>query len=286
MDVERICVVGLGLIGGSLALALRPFSNYLIVVDTNPQTQDAARKVFDAVTADFSQGVRQADLVVLATPVRTILEHLAALPAARPDGCLVLDVGSTKGAITQAMAALPGQFEAIGGHPMCGKETAGFTAATAELYGDETFILCRNERTTDRVENVALDLVLTIGARPLFLPAAVHDGLVAATSHLPYTVAAALMHSVAALDDDRLWPVSAAGFRDTARLAGSDPQMMLDILLTNRAAVLYQLDQYQAHLAELKNMLLNNDEAALSQWLTAAQRHHAAYRQKNVKRKT
>lgn len=280
MDIERVCVVGLGLMGGSLALGLRPSSVPITVVETNRQTRAAARAVFDEVTADFGQGVGQADLVVLATPVRTILEHLAALPAARPEGCLVLDVGSTKGAIGEAMAALPAQFEAIGGHPMCGKEMAGFAAATADLFHDQTFILCRNERTTARVEAIALDLVGQIGARPLLLPAAVHDSLIAATSHLPYAVAAVLMRSVAALDDDRLWPVSATGFRDTTRLAGSDPQMMLDTLLTNRAAVLDQIDHYQVHLAELRRLLLNNDEAALAAWLAEGQRQYVEYRRK------
>lgn len=278
MDVDRICIIGLGLMGGSLALALRPSTAHITVVETNLRTQVAARSLFDEVTADFGEGVRQAELVVLATPVRTILEHLASLPEARPEGCLVLDVGSTKGAITATMAALPPHFEAIGGHPMCGKETAGFTAATAGLFRDQTFILCRNQRTTARVERVTLSLVQQLGARPLFLPAADHDELVAATSHLPYAVAATLMRSVAALEDERLWWVSAGGFRDSTRLAGSDPQMMLDILLTNRAAVLARLEQYQAHLAEVKQLLENEDEVGLAAWLAQARREYEEYR--------
>ena len=284
MDVERVCVIGLGLMGGSLALALRGQAT-LVGLDAAAAARRQALQsgVFDRVTDDPAVGLRDAGAVILATPVRSILRLLDQLPSLRPDGCLVLDVGSTKGAITRAMAALPQSFEAIGGHPMCGKETAGFAAATPDLYRDHTFILCRNARTTPRAEAFALDLLRHVGARPLFLPAGAHDTLVAATSHLPYVVAAVLMHSVAALDDDRLWPASAAGFRDTARLAGSDPRMMLDILLTNRTAVLDQLDHYQAHLAELKSLLLNNDEAALSQWLTTAQRHHTAYRE--IKRK-
>ena len=281
MDVNRICVIGLGLMGGSLALALRGQAA-LVGVDAAADARRQALQsgVFDRITDNPAEALPDADAVILATPVRSILHLLAQLPALRPDGCLVLDVGSTKGDITRAMAALPEPFEAIGGHPMCGKETAGFAAATPDLYRHQTFILCRNDRTTPRVETLALDLIRQLGAQPLFLPADAHDTLVAATSHLPYVIAAVLMQAVATLDDDRLWSVSASGLRDTARLAGSDPQMMLDILLTNRPAVLAQLDQYQAHLAELKSLLLNGDEAALSQWLTAAQRHHTTYRQK------
>lgn len=277
---ERVCIVGLGLMGGSLALALRPFLTHLAVVDTSPEVLAAAQAVTDVATADLAEGVKTADLLILATPVRAILHLLTELPRLKPDGCLVLDVGSTKADISRAMSDLPPSFQAIGGHPMCGKETAGFAAAIPDLYQGQTFVLCRNDRTTTHVEQVALAVIETIGAQPLFLTADMHDELVAAVSHLPYVVSAALMRSVTATYEERAWPVSAAGFRDTTRLAGSDPQMMLDILLTNRAAVLDQLGRYQAQLARLKSLLLAGDEAGLSQWLAEAQQQHTRYRAK------
>ncbi|MCI0398983.1 MAG: prephenate dehydrogenase [Chloroflexi bacterium] len=279
---KEVCLVGLGLMGGSLALALRPHVARLVAVDVNLETcrQAVAGGIVDQATPELAGGVATAGLVVLATPVRTILRLLAELPALRPDGCLVLDLGSTKEAVGQAMAALPATFAAIGGHPMCGRETAGLASATAGLYQGQTFVLCRNSRTNEVIEEVALALVAAISARPLFLPAGEHDNLVATSSHLPYLVATLLMQRAAAAGerDERLWPVSASGFRDTSRLAGSDPQVMLDILLTNRAAVLAALQGYQEELAAVLEWLAAGDEAALAAWLAAAQAHYQEYR--------
>lgn len=287
MQVERICVVGLGLMGGSLALALRlarrlaipqrPF--HLTIVDSNPKTRAAAGRIADLVSDDLALGVQNADMVVLATPVRTIVSVLHQLPQLRPDGCLVLDLGSSKTDICQAMDSLPDTFQAIGGHPMCGKEVAGFGAATPDLFRQQTFILCPTQRTTPHLEAVAHQLVADLGANPLVLPPALHDNMVAVVSHLPYMVAAALMRNAAQLGDERLWPVSSSGFRDTSRVSGTDPRMMLDILLTNKTAVLQQIARYQTQLADVAALIEAHDEAALLQWLTETQQAYWAYRQ-------
>ncbi len=284
MQVERVCIVGLGLMGGSLALALRPFLSHLAIVDTNPDTLIAAKKFADSVTADFAAGVQEADLVILATPVRAILQLLAQLPTARPHGCLVLDLGSTKAAICRAMAQLPPSFQAIGGHPMCGKETAGFAQAEPDLFAGQTFVLCGNGRTTPHVEAVAHEIIEKIGALPLALPSQSHDEMVAAISHLPYLVSAALLQTAAAQDNEQLWLVSASGFRDTTRLAGSAPQMMLDILLTNGTAVINQIETYQNQLIEIKQLLLSGSEQELANRLAKTRQQYLTYRNAKQKR--
>ena len=113
----------------------------------------------------------------------------------------------------------------------------------------------------------------------LVLPPALHDSMVAVVSHLPYMVAATLMRNAASLNDARLWPVSSSGFRDTSRVSGTDPRMMLDILLTNKTAVLQQIAQYQTQLADVATLIETNDEAALMQWLTETQQAYWTYRQ-------
>jgi prephenate dehydrogenase len=291
MKVERVCIVGLGLMGGSVALALRlaqrtsHFPLHLTIVDTNPETRTAAERLADVVTADFATGIHEAELVILATPVRVILRCLEDLPGLRPEaasgspsGCLLLDLGSSKADICAAMDKLPPQFQAIGGHPMAGKEVAGFGAATPDLFQDQTFILCQTQRTTPEVEAVALDVVAQLRANPLFLPANLHDEMVAAISHLPYVVAATLMRTAASLGDERLWPVSASGFRDTARISGTNPQMMLDILLTNREAVLAQIAAFQEQLTAVTHLLQTADEEALYRWLCDTQTEYQTYR--------
>lgn len=266
--------------GGSLALALRPFLSHLTTVDTNPKTRAAAHDFADLVTDDLAEGVKEAELVILATPVRTILHLLAQLPAARPDGCLLLDLGSTKAEICRAMEALPSSFQGIGGHPMCGKETAGFGAASADLYREQTFVLCENGRTTPKIAAIAQEIIEAIGAKPLLLPPQTHDNMVAATSHLPYLVSAALMQTAAAQDNEQLWQVSASGFRDTTRLAGSDPQMLLDILLTNRMEVLEQVDKLQGQIITIKKLLIQGDETAFADWLAETWQQHKLYRKR------
>jgi prephenate dehydrogenase len=275
----RVCIVGLGLMGGSLALALRGKVGRLTAVDSHAATRQQAlqQNLVEEITADFAAAARTTDLIIFATPVRTILHLLAQLPAVRPDGCLVMDIGSTKAAICAAMSELPEHFAAIGGHPMCGKETAGLAAAISDLYAGQTFILCQNGRTIPQIESLAQEMVTAISAQPLWLLPEEHDRLVAAVSHLPYLVAATLMHTAVALHDERAWPVSAAGFRDTSRLAGSDPYMMRDILLTNKTAVLEQLAQYQAHLQEVTNLLQTGNETELAAWLQEKQAGRQSY---------
>jgi prephenate dehydrogenase len=284
MIEKRICIIGLGLMGGSLARALKGQVGQIVGVDRHAATRQLALAdgVVDIVTGDLASGIKTADLVILATPVNTILHILAELPKLRPRGCLVMDLGSTKEEICAAMSALPDSFAAIGGHPMCGKETAGYHAADAQLFRGQTFILSPNDRTNHQIEEISLSLVDLIGAKPMFLPANEHDQLVAVASHLPYLISAALIHLAADMGDERVWPVSASGFRDTTRLAGSDPRMMLEILLTNRTAVLSQLTQYKTDLEKMIRLLDDNNETALALWLQAAQQEYVAYRRQKM----
>jgi prephenate dehydrogenase len=277
---KKICIVGLGLMGGSLAKALKGQVSQLIGIDSHAATRQLAlsQGIVDAVTTNLGSAARSADLLILATPVSIILDILSQLPQLCPEGCMVMDLGSTKQAICAQMDGLPPSFSAIGGHPMCGKETAGLHAADTDLFREQTFVLARNKRTNPQIEQLALAIIDRLGARPLFLPPAEHDQLVAVTSHLPYLISAALMHRAIAEDDARIWSVSASGFRDTSRLAGSDPRMMLDILLTNREAVLASLKAYQLGLAQVEELLRTEDEAALSAWLEEAQQDYTAYR--------
>ncbi|MBP6016657.1 MAG: prephenate dehydrogenase [Candidatus Promineofilum sp.] len=273
----RVGIVGLGLMGGSLALALRDRVARLTAIERLADVRQLALR--ESIVADAGESLTlhppPVDLLVLATPVRAILDTFRMLPDLYPDGCAIIDLGSTKREVVAAMDLLPPRFAALGGHPMCGKETAGLAAATADLYRDQLFLLCPSQRTTPAVNAMALALIDCIGARPLWIDAADHDAAVAAVSHLPALLSAALMRVAA---DERLWPVSASGFRDTSRLAGSDPRMMLDILLTNREAVLEALRHYETELADVRLALEAGDETTLAEWLATAQVNYAAYR--------
>lgn len=263
-----IAIVGLGLMGGSLALALKEkkAASKIIGITRTRATLDAAlaRGAIDAAS-DQLAAAREAELVVLAAPVRTILKQIPQLAELACDGALVLDMGSTKRAIVEAMNQLPPRLTAVGGHPMCGKEVAGFDAADPALYQNKIFVLAKTKRTTPAAYETARSLALTIGSRIIELDADRHDEIVASISHLPYVIAANLVNTVQrfAQGDERVWEIAAGGFRDTTRIAASDVQMMLDILLTNSENVADLMRQYSRLFGDLADAVYDEDEGKL-----------------------
>lgn len=260
--------------GGSFGLALRRAGIVGEVIGVARRAAIAeeavARGVVDRATLDAAAAAAQSDIVVLCTPVRTIIRQLAELgPALRP-GTIVTDMGSTKRAICRAMSDLPTGVQPVGAHPMCGKETAGLAAADPDLYRDKVWVVCPLERSSPAAVAIVEAMGRAVGARPIQLDPARHDRLVAAISHLPYLLACSLVAAVDALaqSDPAVWDVAASGFRDTSRLAASDVTMLLDILFTNQEPVLALVEDFQARLAELADRLRRGDEAELAAELT------------------
>jgi prephenate dehydrogenase len=278
----QVTVIGLGLMGGSLALALREKCRRIVGVARRPESVVTARAwgLVDEATTDPLAGIQGADVVVLATPVRTIIRQISQLGPHLPAGCLLLDLGSTKAKIVTAMARLPHSVQAVGGHPMCGKERAGLDAVEADLYQGKTFVLCPPPGAHPQALIRAEVLVRAIGAYPLIMDAVRHDRLVAAISHLPYLLSAGLVVTAASVaDNDPLLPrVATSGFRDTSRLAGSDVTMMRDIMLTNRQAVLAMLTHCRAWLKELNRQIETGDETAIQIMLSEVQRRQKELR--------
>jgi prephenate dehydrogenase len=237
MRHSTLCIVGLGLMGGSLGLALRGCCQTVLGVARRAETasQAVAMGAADRASTDAASLVPQADLVVLAAPVRTILTLLPSIAALMRPGALLTDLGSTKSAIVEAMSGLRPDIQVLGGHPLCGRELSGIAAAQADLFAGKPYVLTPLPRTSASALELGRDLALSAGSVPLVMDAERHDRLVAAISHLPYLVAAALA-SVAGRDaqeDALVWQLASSGFRDTSRLAASDAAMMTDILLTN-----------------------------------------------------
>jgi prephenate dehydrogenase len=257
-----------------MALVERSLCREVVGVARRPATiQEAtARTIVHRATMDLVEGVAGADIVVLATPVRTILRQLRQLAALAWGPCVVLDLGSTKQDVVTAMQELPPQAQPVGSHPMCGKETSGLVAAEATLYEGAPWVLVPLPRTSPAALALARELVEAVGARPMVMDAERHDRLVAAISHLPYSLAVALVLTTASFgaEDEMVWKLAASGFRDTSRVAASDVTMMLDILLTNQLAVGEALRRAGAHLTNLSNLLDTGDEEGLRALLLAA----------------
>jgi prephenate dehydrogenase len=284
----RLAIVGLGLMGGSLALALRGHCGVLLGIDPDPAVLEQARRthLVDAVAADPADLLPMADAIVLAAPVSAILGILEALPALHPGPALVLDLGSTKTAIVEAMARLPERFDPIGGHPMCGKERGGLAQADAALFRGAPFAFVPVEthhhasphngvethpeqnieaghHTGSRAGRFAAALAEAVGARPLWFDAATHDCWVAATSHLPYLIANAL----AGCTPPEAAPLVGSGFRSTTRLAPTPPGMMMDVLMTNSQNILAAARRFGEAMQQMETLLAAGDTAALQKLL-------------------
>jgi len=275
LDESVFAIVGLGLMGGSLALALRAGAacKEILAVERNDDVcaRALARGVADQASADLALAA-QADIVVLAAPVRTILAQLPEVGRQMRGGAIVIDLGSTKQEITRAMASLPASVQPIGGHPMCGKEVAGFDAADAQLFRGAVFVLTPLARTAPSTLECAEAIVRSIGAHPQVLDPARHDQIVATTSHLPFALAALLMTTADDLahQDELVFALAASGFRDTSRLAASDTQMMSDVLLTNRRNVGNVLRDYGRRLNRLADAVEREDESTVNAILQRA----------------
>ena len=269
----QVTVIGLGLMGGSLAGALHDHCRVIVGVARRQETIDEAlaRGMVDHATLDLAGGVRNADAVILAAPVRIILDLLDQIGPLLKRDCLVMDLGSTKAQIVDRMARLPEHVQPLGGHPLCGREVSGIAAADPALYQGRTFVLTPLDRTPVDAMAMGVALVEAAGARPMILDPDRHDRLLGMVSHLPYLISCALVGAArqSAAADPLVWHTAASGFRDTSRLASSDVTMMVDILLTNRTAVLGALEAYGDQLDSLKLLLAEDDGAGLRSTLGA-----------------
>ncbi|MBN2471079.1 MAG: prephenate dehydrogenase/arogenate dehydrogenase family protein [Anaerolineae bacterium] len=275
MHQQTAAIVGLGLMGGSMALALRPRVARVIGIDPSAATLDYALKqgIIDTGTSNLQEGVREASMVILAAPVQIILDVVRnRIGSYLRSNTLLIDLGSTKVEICHAMGNLPISILAMGGHPMCGKERSGIQEADATLYKGCPFVLCAPRRATPAARQRAMELVNAIDAAPIEMEAERHDHLVAGISHLPYLLSSALVRTIAgeAQADPTIWELAASGFRDTSRLAGSDIRMMTDIISTNTTAVARLLALFRVQLATLEVALIAHDDRQLAEMLTTA----------------
>lgn len=269
---SKITIVGLGLMGGSLALALRGKCAALFGIDADPATLELAleRGIVDRAEADPAGLLPQSDVVVLATPVPAILSYIKALPVLLQTPCIVLDLGSTKKEIVQAMSALPGNFDPIGGHPICGREKLGLEQADNRLFEHAAFVLTPLEGTTLRARQAAEQIVSAIGATSIEMDAEGHDQALASTSHLPFLISSALALST----PSEYFAFAGTGFRSTSRLAGTPASMMMGVLQTNRVNILAAIQTFRESLRELESALDAEEYSRLENML---ERSHAAY---------
>lgn len=267
MAQSRISIIGTGLIGTSIGLALARRENrqYEIVgADRDRNAARTAKKLgaIDKEVGSLEEAIEGAGLVIIATPVMAARQILQEGGKYFAEGAVVTDVCSTKTDIMRwAEEFLPDTVNFIGGHPMAGKEKSGPEAATADLFRGATWAMTPSPRADERAVGVVLGLIETLGATPLYIDPAEHDQYAAAVSHLPLVVSVALFRMVR---DSQGWEdaslLAGPGFRDLTRLASGDPTMSRDIMMTNRDAVLHWITRLQKELNSVKEALETGHE--------------------------
>lgn len=272
---NHLAVVGLGLMGGGIAIAMRDRCDTITGMDLDPKTRQYAldNHIVDKATDDLKEAVNEADTVILAAPVRVIMDILKLrIGAYLRSNTLLIDIGSTKFDICEAMGRLPVGVGAIGGHPMAGKENNGIEAADPTMYQGRPFVLCPTRRTTPATRDRALLFVEALGAEVIEMEAERHDRIVAGISHLPYILSASMVATIAkeAQVDEAFWQLAAGGFRDMSRLSASDIKMMGDILSTNTRVVATLLAMFRVQLAQLETMLISGEHEKLIETLMPA----------------
>jgi prephenate dehydrogenase len=279
--IRRLTIVGLGLLGGSIAQAARAsaVAGEIVAVgrDAERLRGALAEGAIDGVTTDLAEGLRGADLCVLCTPVATLRALLPAVWRAVPDGCVVTDVGSTKAAIVAAAHALDRTRAVpfVGSHPMAGSEQSGYAAARPDLFRGALVIVTPTERSDRTPTKRVAEFWEALGGRVMEMDPETHDRAVAAVSHMPHLVADALVAAVLRADP-RFFDVAGAGFRDTTRIAASSPQVWREIFEDNRAALVETLGVFRRALDELETLVTTGEAGAVEAELDRIRRAREA----------
>ncbi len=296
MHLNKIVIFGVGLIGGSVALALKKtgVAPKIVGVGRNIENLQTAINlgVIDEAEADIAKAVGDANLVLIATPVAQTQKILEAIIPHLSQSTVVTDAGSTKSDIAQYVmnaskrAKNPEHFLShfVGGHPIAGAEKSGVTAAKEDLFIGKNVVLTPNEKTSLEAIKLVRELWQTTGANVSEMTAQTHDQIFAAVSHLPHLLAFALVNNLANRPNAKqLFNFAASGFRDFTRIAGSSPEMWRDISLANKTALLNELEAYQAEISALHNLLKNEDSQGLQAMFEQASQARQAWQKEQEK---
>ncbi|MDP3678643.1 MAG: prephenate dehydrogenase/arogenate dehydrogenase family protein [Methylotenera sp.] len=268
--LKKLVIFGVGLIGGSVALALKKAGCPAQIVGVGRSIKSLQTAVdlgvIDLASSNVAEALQDADIILIATPVAQTSAILHAIKPHLTANTVITDAGSTKSDVLNcAQEILGAQFnQFVGGHPIAGAEKSGVTAATANLYRNKNIVLTPSPVTNPHAIQRVRELWQTCGANVSEMPAETHDGIFAAVSHLPHLLAFALVDEVASRPNaEQLFGFAASGFRDFTRIAGSHPEMWRDISLANKTALLSEITAYQKELSDLKQMLESEDSEAL-----------------------
>ncbi len=264
--INKLCIIGVGLIGGSFARALRDAKlvKHITGCGRGIDNLEQALKlgVIDDYFIDIKQAVHDADLIFIATPVGSFSAVFRQLKGVVKEQTIITDAGSTKSSVIESAKQIFGELPAnfVPGHPIAGTENSGVAASFTTLYQQHRVILTPTKQTSEQALDTVSQLWRAIGAEVVLMDAHHHDSVLAATSHLPHLLAFSLVNTLTTLDEKQeIFDNAAGGFRDFTRIASSDPSMWQDICLANKDALIEHLDHFTADLQQLRLALEQND---------------------------
>ena len=270
--MERITIVGMGLIGSSLGMALKKAQIPAEIVGTD-RDRGVARRAQQAGASDKTEtnpisAIRGSKMVILATPVGGIRDLMELFGPELEEGCIVTDTGSTKSEILMwAEQYLPNTVNFVGGHPMAGKEVSGPDAAQADLFHNATYCIIPGKNADENSVKTVVNLAETVGAKPYFIDPVEHDSFVAAVSHLPIVLATLLINvSAKSSSWTEISRLASTGFRDATRLAAGNPEMSRDICITNQDSILHWMEKFTDELDLFKELLKQGGEESLGKF--------------------
>lgn len=261
---RKVTIVGVGLIGASIGMAMKKktLAREIVGVARKDATIDAAIKqgAIHTGTKDIKEGVKDADMIILATPVNAIIESFAILNAHARKGAIVTDVGSSKGLIVdQAQKNLHPSFLFVGSHPLAGSEKSGPQFGSADLFNGTTCIMTPTDKTNRLAKDKVKHFWTLLGANVRFMSPSEHDDILAHISHLPHVMAFALAKTI----PEQYFSYATQSLRDTTRIAASDPKMWNDICVSNTKNILKSLDEYTKVLGALRKAIVDGDQQTL-----------------------
>lgn len=268
---KRITIIGLGLIGGSLALAVKEkkLAKKIVGVSRRKSTIDYAikKRIADLATLDFKKAVKDSDLVIIATPVFKIAGLAKLIAPFLKKGAIVTDAGSTKRYIVQSIekAGLEG-IDFIGSHPIAGSEKSGIRFADKDLFKNAWCILTKSSHTNPKALSKVKKFWEALGMRTLIMPPEIHDRLLSKISHLPHAAAVSVVNSVGKNHLD----LAAGGFKDATRIASGEPELWRDVFLTNRENLIKDIRILKKELNKIETALRTNDHIGLLKLLNRA----------------
>ena len=272
MQIDKLAIIGVGLIGGSLARALKRSDACKIISGYGRSKENLQAAVdlgvIDEYSDDLQEVIKNANIIVIGSPLSTYPDLLRKIADCTESDAIITDVGSVKGSVVSAARSILGERAGsfIPGHPIAGTEQSGVRASFAELFENHLVILTPMEENSPADIQLVSDMWKQCGASVVELPVDYHDQVLAATSHLPHVLAYALVDTLAGMgEQEDIFRFSAGGFRDFTRIASSNPGMWTDICLANELNLLDMIEEFKIHLDEIAELLNNQDKQGLEQ---------------------